>query len=102
MFFEQLCQLIDRKREDVYFWDDLAEQGIPIPESERQTNPKTKGTSAVQFILTSTIVVHCLDELKSVYVNIFSCKEFDTDAAADFVVKYFKSGKSYTLKIDRY
>lgn len=55
----------------------------------------------MQFILTSTIVVHTLDELKAVYVNVFLCKEFDVDAAADFAVKYFKAGKSYKLKVYR-
>ena len=96
VFFAEICSVIDMEREDVHFWDD---QGVPI--EDRQTDPKTKGTSAVQFILTSTIVVHCLDELKSVYVNIFSCKEFDEAAAADFTVKFFKAGTSWRLKVHR-
>ena len=54
---------------EVHFWDDV---GVPL--EEQQTLPNTKGTSAVCFILTSTIVVHTLDLLRAVYVNIFSCK----------------------------
>ena len=46
-YFDNLCRLIDMKAEDRYFWDD---EGLP-PE-ECQTNPKTCGISAVQFILT--------------------------------------------------
>ena len=80
----ELCELIDMKRCDLHFWDDVG-----LPEEEQQTNPKTKGTSAVQFILTSTIVIHTLDLMKTVFVNIFSCKEFDTDQAAAFTVKWF-------------
>ncbi len=57
---------------DLYFWDDLG-----VPNEDQQTDPKTKGTSAVQFILTSTIVIHTLDLMKSAYINIFSCKKFD-------------------------
>ena len=85
-FCEELCELIDMERCDLHFWDDLG-----VPEDEEQTHPKTKGTSAVQFILTSTIVIHTLDLMKAVYVNIFSCKEFDTDAAAEFTAKWFGS-----------
>ena len=48
-FFAQLCELIDMERHDLHFWDDVG-----VPENEQQTDPKTKGTSAVQFILTSS------------------------------------------------
>ena len=85
-FFEELCCLIDMERCDLHFWDDVG-----VSEQERQTNPKTKGTSAVQFILTSTIVVHTLDLMKVAYVNIFSCKNFDTDEAARFSAEWFDS-----------
>ena len=85
-FCKQLCELIDMERCDLHFWDDVG-----VPEDERQSDPKTKGTSAVQFILTSTIVIHTLDLMKAVYVNIFSCKEFDTDEAAAFTAKWFGS-----------
>ena len=74
------------ERCDLHFWDDVG-----VPKEEQQTDPKTKGTSAVQFILTSTIVIHTLDLMKTVYVNIFSCKEFDTDEAAEFTAKWFDS-----------
>lgn len=85
-FFRQLCELIDMERCELHFWDDV---GVPL--EDQQTHPKTKGTSAVQFILTSTIVVHTLDLMKAVYVNIFSCKPFDTDDASRFTARWFKS-----------
>ena len=68
----ELCEVIDMECCDLYFWDDLG-----VPNEDQQTDPKTKGTSAVQFILTSTIVIHTLDLMKSAYINIFSCKKFD-------------------------
>ena len=83
-FFTKLCDLIAMEKCEVHFWDDVG-----VPPEERQTSPHTKGTSAVCFILTSTIVVHTLDELKSVYVNIFSCKEFDPEVATEFTKKWF-------------
>ena len=85
-FFIELCNLIDMERCDLHFWDDVG-----VPEEEQQTDPKTKGTSAVQFILTSTIVIHTLELLRVAYVNIFSCKNFDTDEAAEFTAKWFGS-----------
>ena len=85
-FCRELCDLIDMERCDLYFWDDVG-----VPENEQQRNPKTKGTSAVQFILTSTIVIHTLDLMKAAYINVFSCKEFDTDEAAQFTAKWFGS-----------
>ncbi len=85
-FCTELCELIDMERCDLHFWDDVG-----VPQEEQQTNPKTRGTSAVQFILTSTIVIHTLDLMSAAYVNIFSCKEFDTDEAAKFTAKWFGS-----------
>ena len=85
-YCKELCELIKMERCDLYFWDDVG-----VAEEERQVHPKTKGTSAVQFILTSTIIIHTLDLMKAVYVNIFSCKEFDTNEAAEFTAKWFTS-----------
>ena len=88
-FFTKLCNIIKMEKCDVHFWDDVG-----IPEDERQTLPHTKGTSAVCFILTSTIVVHSLDLLDAVFVNIFSCKEFDEDMALRFTAEWFRA-RSY-------
>lgn len=85
-FCEELCNLIDMERCDLHFWDDVG-----VTEEEQQTDPKTKGTSAVQFILTSTIVIHTLDLMKAAYINIFSCKEFETEEATQFTAKWFGS-----------
>ena len=86
-FFVRLCELIEMEKCVVHFWDDV---GVPL--NEQQTSPHTKGTSAVCFILTSSIVVHTLDILKAVYVNIFSCKDFDTEVAKQFTAGWFGAG----------
>ena len=85
-FFGQLCKRIDMVPHDLHFWDDVG-----VPADECQTEPHAKGTSAVQFILTSTIVVHTLDLLAKVFINIFSCKPFDTAAAEAFCVEFFNA-----------
>lgn len=95
-FFTELCDLIEMERCEVHFWDDVG-----VPPGEQQTLPHTKGTSAVCFILTSTIVVHTLELLKAAYVNIFSCKEFDPKAAEEFTKKWFGAQDCSTRFIDR-
>ena len=83
-FLERLCARIGMTAEDLHFWDDL-----DTPEAERETEPHLVGTSAIQFIKTSNITIHTLDLLQRVYINIFSCKEFDSDDAARFSVRFF-------------
>lgn len=95
-FLRQLCELISMKPSDLYFWDDFR-----VPVEDRQTDPKTKGTTAVQFILTSNITIHTLDLLQSVFVNIFSCKDYDTKQAEDFTVRFFKAKKHKAVVIER-
>lgn len=87
-FFEELCSLIDMEREDLYFWDyeGVTEEEIPYDQ------PHLMGISAVQFITTSNITIHTLNLLQKIFVNIFSCKEFNEKKAEVFTKKYFSAG----------
>ncbi len=96
VYFKKLCKKINMERCDLHFWDDVG-----VPQSEKQTSPHTKGTSAVQFILTSSIVIHTLDLLEAVYVNIFSCKEFDKATAEEFTKEWFKAKECRSHFIER-
>ncbi len=93
---KKLCKAINMVRCERYFWDDVG-----VPAEEKQTLPHTKGTSAVQFILTSNIVIHTLDELGAVYVNIFSCKPFDKKIAEQLTKEWFGAKKCKTHFIER-
>jgi len=95
-YFERLCVLIDMQREDLHFWDDIG-----VPEEDKQTLPHTQGTSAVQFILTSSIVIHTLDQLRAVYINMFSCKAFDANVAEEFSIEWFGAAECSARFIDR-
>lgn len=95
-FFDQLCQKIEMQKCIVHFWDDVG-----VAEEDQQTLPHTKGTSAVCFILTSSIVIHTLDILKSVYVNIFSCKDFDPTTAAEFTRSWFEGDEMTSTFVAR-
>lgn len=96
-FFKQLCIQIKMTRCDLHFWDDV---GVPL--EEQQTSPHTKGTSAVQFILTSTIIIHTLDLMGAVYINIFSCKEFDEKLAEAFTKDWFHASETRSHFIERH
>ena len=65
------------------------------------TDPKTKGTTAIQFILTSNITIHTLDILAVVFINIFSCKTYNTKLAEDFSIRFFGAGKHKSTIIER-
>ena len=84
-YFTELCDLIDMERCKLSWWDDHG-----IPKEEQQSEPHLKGTTAVQFILTSNIVIHTLDLLGNVYINIFSCKDFESEIVKNFSAKWFK------------
>lgn len=92
-YLKQLCDLIEMERCELKWWDDY---GVPL--SEQETEPHLKGTTAVQFIKTSNIVVHTLDLMENVYINIFSCKDFDVSLAEKFSQEWFK-GKIVNSKI---
>lgn len=83
-YFKGLCERIDMTPHRLCWWDDVG-----LPKEEHQTDPRTKGTSAVQFIMESNITVHTLDLLAKAFVNIFSCKDFDVDVATEFTKSWF-------------
>lgn len=88
-----LCKKIGMDIEDRHFWD----YG-DNPEEKEKAPPHLKGTSCVQFIETSNITIHTLDDLKKIFVNIFSCKDFETKTVGRFTAKFFKGNVvNYTV-----
>ena len=94
-YFETLCRAIKMQKCERHFWDDTG-----VPEDERQIEPHLKGTSAIQFILTSNITIHTLDILKRVYINIFSCKKFNEDIVTRLSRDWF-GGRIVNKKVIR-
>ena|ERR1051326_950661 len=87
LFFKELCIL-----------SDMTPVGKPKYWLETSDEPHLKGYSGIQFIKTSSIVIHTLDILKSAYINFFSCKDFDPEKVLKFIKRHFKAKKvSYTL-----
>jgi S-adenosylmethionine decarboxylase len=86
-FFVELCKRIDMTRHgEPMFWEDYS------------STPHLNGISAIQFIETSDVVCHALPLLKAIYLNIFSCKEFDTDDALTFCKEFWNtSSENHTV-----
>lgn len=95
-FFDTLCEEIEMEACRVAWWDYK-----DYPEEYKKAPAHLKGTSAVQFISTSNITIHTLDEMRRVYLNIFSCKKFPTHMAAVYAEIYFEGSIVNELEIDR-
>jgi S-adenosylmethionine/arginine decarboxylase-like enzyme len=56
--------------------------------------PDKAGLTAVQIIVTSTIVAHFIDSTGDLYLDVFSCKQFDVETVNDTVDEFFKPTKT--------
>ena len=95
-YFTELCEVIEMERCEVHFWDDVG-----VAAEEQQTEPHAVGTSAVCFILTSTIVIRTLDLLEKLFVNRFSCKTFDPEVALKFTAEWFQGEVKNSTFVER-
>ena len=77
-FAGELCKVIDMKP-----------YGEPLTPYFGENQEHTKGYSLLQFIETSSIVAHFSEGTGAVYLNIFSCKEYDVGTAENFAKNYF-------------
>ena len=77
-FARELCEVIDMKA-----------YGEPLTPYFGENQEHTKGYSLLQFIETSSITGHFSEGTGAVYLNIFSCKEYDVEIAEKFCKEYF-------------
>lgn len=78
-YVHELCQLIEMKK----FGDT---QVVHFGKDER-----VAGFSMIQLIETSLISGHFANQTNHAYIDIFSCKYYDPQVAADFTQEYFKA-----------
>jgi S-adenosylmethionine/arginine decarboxylase-like enzyme len=80
-FVVQLCDLIEMKRfgetQVIYFGED----------------ERVSGYSMTQLIETSLISAHFANNSNTTYLDVFSCKPYDSQAVVDFAKKFFKAEK---------
>lgn len=60
--------------------------------------PSDKGITGVVIIAESHLSIHSFEEKGHSFIDIFSCKEFDTDKAIEITLETFKP-KSYEVNI---
>lgn len=83
-YFIGACKLLDMIPEDQHFWDYEGQEELKDVDPDHVV-----GTSAIQFIRTSNITIHTLDRLRRVYLNIFSCKDFEMTEIVKFSKDWF-------------
>ena len=88
-FVIDLCDLIDMRR-----------FGEPTIVNFGE-DPRVSGYSLVQLIETSNICAHFADQSRAVYIDIFSCKKFEPEAAAEFCMTAFGAEKASGTFISR-
>jgi S-adenosylmethionine/arginine decarboxylase-like enzyme len=80
-FVKDLCVLIDMKT----FGDTVV---VNFGE-----DPRVAGFSMTQLIETSLVSAHFANASNAIYLDIFSCKKYDTKLAYTFAKKIFKAKK---------
>jgi S-adenosylmethionine/arginine decarboxylase-like enzyme len=78
VFIKNLVELIDMK-------------AYKEPQIVHFGTGEVEGFTFVQLIETSLISGHFANESNSAYLDIFSCKPYDANLAANFIRKYFKA-----------
>ncbi len=88
-YFDELVELIDMKPMKRTWWDYFWYPKWFIKIMGWDNEDKVYGASAVQFIRTSNITIHVIYNLRQIYLNIFSCKDFDAELVTDFSQCFF-------------
>lgn len=77
-FVRRLCKLLNMKRHGP-------------TEVERFGHGKLRGWSMMQFIETSSITAHFDDKGGRAFIDVFSCKQFDSKKVVKFSKKFFNA-----------
>ncbi len=89
-YIDTLCRLIDMKK-----------FGEPFIEQFALHSEIAAGYSFAQMIETSLISGHLSEQLNNAYINIFSCKEFDSLIAVAFTKEFFGAKTACTCNTIR-
>jgi S-adenosylmethionine decarboxylase len=101
-------QTLMSNKENVYNWItnlvkdiDMKPIGEPSIEYTAADDIDKAGFTAIQVIVTSSIVAHFIDATKQIYIDVFSCKKFDIDIVKRSIETYFKAGKMREFYLTR-
>lgn len=70
---------------------DMTPIGDPIVAKTGVGMPDKEGFTAVQIIVTSNIIAHFVDRDRHIYIDVFSCKEFNPDLVEESIKQFFGS-----------
>jgi S-adenosylmethionine/arginine decarboxylase-like enzyme len=97
-----------QSKENVYNWItglvraiDMEPIGEPRIEYTAAEFPDKAGFTAIQVIVTSSIVAHFVDSTGDVYIDVFSCKPFDNDVVEQTIQNAFLPKKIRTSFLTR-
>ena len=71
------------------------------PRIVRFGDEHTGGYTLVQLIQTSSITAHFVDNVNDVYLDVFSCADFDPAVAAAIFRRFFKPARVQTRFFSR-
>ena len=80
---------------------DMVAYGDPVIEHFATHSPEAAGYTLLQMIETSNIAAHFAENIGQVYIDVFSCKAFDVEAALGICKKYFKPTQANIHNMDR-
>lgn len=94
-FLTLLCKELEMEACERYWWDYGSKR-------QRELAPAhLAGISVVQFIKTSNITIHTIDKMNKVFLNVFSCKDFDSRKTMDFCSSYFHGKVLHVTEVIR-
>lgn len=82
-FIIELCELINMTR-----------YGEPIIVYFAKHDPKVAGYTLVQLIETSCVTAHFVDINGNVYIDVFSCKDYNSEKLVEYCSHYFNAKDS--------
>ena len=68
---------------------DMTAVGDPIVTMTGVGMPDKEGYTAIQIIVPSSIVAHFIDSTQHIYIDVFSCKEFDPTKVEASISSFF-------------
>ena len=72
---------------------DMVAYGEPIVAHFAAHDPQKAGYSMMQLIETSNLAAHFVDRDNTMYLDVFSCKEYEINTVIDVVKEFFGATK---------
>jgi len=94
-------EAIKRFSKDLVDEIDMVAFGEPMVEHFGHANPKTSGYTLVQLIETSNVTAHFCDDSREIYLDVFSCRDFEEAKAVAVFQRHFEPARMKVTKFAR-